>query len=162
MGAWELITILLTLLPELWQTFFKFLIKNLRDFPTDSKDVMNDHFNAWFAVFTIIHWGIFILFGIGKFILTRKAELKENWYPRLKIASYIYWYIFTIPAGVNYSKVFWCLPKSNLMDVSNELVCWDDTQSKLYFSVAFLSLAVHFIAIPIYYSICIRKEKFEK
>jgi hypothetical protein len=59
--------------------------------------------------------------------------------------------------GVNYSKVYWCLPRSGIMDVSNKLVCLKSLESKIYMIISSLSLVFHFILVPIYYASKIRK-----
>jgi len=64
----------------------------------------------------------------------------------------IFWYAMAIPVGVNYSKVYWCLPNSgSLMDVDNNLSCLSGA-SILYFIISTTSLVFHFIILPAFYA----------
>merc|ERR1711917_161725 len=49
----------------------------------------------------------------------------------MRLVGLITWFIFIIPVGVNYSKVFWCLPWTGKMDVANDNTCWTSPASKV-------------------------------
>lgn len=125
--------------------------------PTPSKDIMSDGFHKWFYSFVAIHWGLLILFIIGVFIGNQNVKSKKSILPPIRVAGLMMWSVFVIPVGVNYSKVFWCLPWSARMDVSNQIVCWTDGASKIYFIVSILSMVVHFLVIPIYLTMQIKE-----
>lgn len=131
--------------------------KAYRDYATPSNLVLGDKFVVWYAIFAIIHWGTYVLASILYFIFTRNAKLKEQYVPRLRIGLVIFWYLMCIPAGVNYTKVYWCLPKGGAMDVANDYTCWASAESKAYFIISFISLLFHFVIIPLFYFNRIRK-----
>jgi len=125
--------------------------------PTPSKDVMSDGFHKWYFSFVAIHWGLLALFIIGVFIGNKNVKRKKSILPPIRVAGLVVWSVFVVPVGVNYSKVFWCLPWSAQMDVSNEITCWTNGESKAYFIVSILSMAVHFLVIPVYLTMQIRE-----
>ena len=82
-------------------------------------------------MFILIHWGSMILYSLAMFFGNKNAKLKNNLLPRLRLVGLITWFIFIVPVGVNYSKVFWCLPWTGKMDVANDHYCWTDASSKV-------------------------------
>jgi len=125
--------------------------------PMKSNQIMNDQFYIWYIMFILIHWGSMILYSLAMFFGNKNAKLKNNLLPRLRLVGLITWFIFIVPVGVNYSKVFWCLPWTGKMDVANDHYCWTDASSKGYIIISSLSMSIHLILIPIYLAVRIKQ-----
>ena len=97
-----------------------------------SNQIMDDQFYIWYIIFILIHWGLMILYALAMFFGNQNVKLKNGLLPRLRLVGLITWFIFIIPVGVNYSKVFWCLPWTGKMDVANDHYCWADGASKVF------------------------------
>ena len=99
-----------------------------------SNQIMDDQFYIWYIIFILIHWGLMILYALAMFFGNQNVKLKNELLPRLRLVGLIMWFIFILPVGVNYSKVFWCLPWTGKMDVANDHYCWADGASKVFLS----------------------------
>ena len=96
-----------------------------------SIQIMNDQFYIWYIIFILIHWGLMILYSLAMFFGNQNAKYKNTFLPRMRLVGLITWFIFLVPVGVNYSKVFWCLPWTGKMDVANDNTCWTSSASKV-------------------------------
>ena len=102
-----------------------------------SNQIMDDQFYIWYIIFILIHWGLMILYSLAMYFGNQNAKYKNTFLPRMRLVGLITWFIFIIPVGVNYSKVFWCLPWTGKMDVANDNTCWTSPASKVSKSAEF-------------------------
>ena len=49
------------------------------------------------------------------------------------------------------------MPRSAIMDVANDSICWNSSESKVYFIVSFISIFFHYIILPLVFFRSIRK-----